>query len=189
MGVVGEAENSATAIRLAHELKPDVILIDVNMSGMNGIDTTRQISKALPNVKIVALSMYSQRTFATEMLRAGASGYVLKYHAFSELIKAIKAVVDDEIYLCPRTTNIIVGDYIQSRSGGGGSSDTSLTKRERDVLKLLADGKNTKQIALELHISTKTVDSHRRHIMSKLDLYSLPELTKHAVCCGLTSVE
>jgi DNA-binding NarL/FixJ family response regulator len=188
MEVVGEAEDSTTAIQLAYELKPDVILIDVNMSGINSIDTTRQISQEFPNIKIVALSIYPRKAFIAEMLRAGVSGYVLKNHIFSELLKAIKAVMADEIYLCPKTTSVIVGDYVQSRSGGGGSPDEPLTDRERKVLELLSDGKSSKEIAGIIDMSVKTVDARRRRIMQKLNVESVAELVKFAIRSGITSI-
>lgn len=188
MEVVGEAEDEATAIRLAHELKPDVVVIDINISGANGIRTTRHISQEAPGIKIVVLSMYPKKAFVAEMLRAGASGYVLKNHTFSELIKAINTVMADEIYLCPKTTSVVVGDYIQSRSGGGGSSDEPLTDKERKVLELLADGKPSKEIAMLIDMSVKTVDARRRRIMQKLNVESVAELVKFAIRSGITSI-
>jgi len=189
MEVVGEAGDGETAIRLAHELKPDVIVMDINMAAIDGINATRQIKNDLPDTKIVVLSMYAKKSFVEEMLKAGASAYVLKEHAFSELTRAINSVIADQMYLCSKATSIIVDSYIQHDSETAETSKTKLTDREREILKLLTDGKNTKQIALKLHISTKTVDTHRRNIMDKLDLYSLPELTKYAIRCGLASVE
>ncbi len=188
MEVVGEAKDGTEAIHLARELTPDVIIVDVNMSGMNGISDIRQISQELPDIKIVALSMYLRKAFVAEILSAGASGYVLKNHTFSELIKAIYAVMADEIYLCPKTTSIVVGDYVRSRSGGSGSSDEALTGRERKVLELLADGKSSKEIARIIEMSVKTIDARRRRIMQKLDVESVAELVKYAIRSGITSI-
>lgn len=199
MEVVGEARDSAEAVKISHELKPDVIVIDVNISGFNNIDSVRYISQELPNVKIVALSMYSRKSFISELLRAGVSGYVLKEHAFSELIKAIKVVMANEVYLCPKTISVVVGDYVRCRSGGSGSSDQNcfggsnpsdelLTDRERKVLELIADGKSSKEIARIIEMSVKTVDARRRRIMQKLGIESIAELVKYAIRLGITSI-
>lgn len=118
MEVVGEARDSAEVTQIARELKPNVIVVDINMSGLNDNGSVRHISQELPNVKIVVLSMYPRKAFVSEMLRAGVSGYVLKSHNFSELIKAVNTVMADNIYLCPKTTSVIVGDYVRCRSGG-----------------------------------------------------------------------
>lgn len=189
MEVIGEAENGREAVRFACELKPDIIVMDVNMPEMDGIDATCQIIAKIPDARIVALSMYPKKSFIEGMLRAGASAYVLKEKAFSELVKAIKTVLDGEIYLCPKATSIMVNSYIREKPKANDMSGTALTAREHEILSILAEGKNTKQIALELGISTKTVDTHRQRIMRKLDMQSLPELTKYAIRKGLTSLE
>ena len=199
MDVVGEAEFEAEAIELARELRPDVVILNVNMPSINGINTTQQISQELPEVKIIALSMCPRKDYVSVMLKAGVSGYVLKNHNFSELIKAIYAVVEGETYLCPKTTSIVIGDYVRSRSGGDGSSvrncpgagcssDEALTDRERKVLELLSDGKSSKEIARIIHKSVKTVDARRRRIMHKLDTESVTELVKYAIRTGITSI-
>ena len=189
MEVVGEAGDGREAVRLACELKPDIVVMDINMQEMDGIDATKQIVDKLPGTRIVVLSMYPKRSFIEGVLKAGASAYVLKDMAFSELVKAIKTVVDGEIYLCPKATGIMVNSYIRKEPEADNTFGAALTSREREILSILAEGKNTKQIALDLKISTKTVDTHRRHIMRKLDMQSLPELTKYAIRKGLTSLE
>lgn len=187
--VVGEAGDGAMAIRLARELKPDVIVMDVEMHGMDGIDATRWISQEIRDAKIVALSMYPKKSFVIEMLKAGAAGYILKEYAFSELVNAINTVMADEIYLCPKVASIVVGSYVRSQLEPGSSSGTLLTSREREVLKLLAEGKPSKEVALLLNVSIKTVDACRRLIMQKLNVRSVAELVKYAIREGLTSLD
>jgi DNA-binding NarL/FixJ family response regulator len=188
MEVVGEANDGLKAIELAKELEPDVVVMDVNMPGVDGADATRQIVSSQPNIRIVALSMHSKKGFIIEMLKAGASGYVLKENAFSELVNAINTVMGDEIYLSSKITRIVVDDYVQDRIGGD-SSKKMLTDRENEVLKLVGDGRSSKEISLQLDLSVKTIDACRRRIMSKLDIDSVAELVKYAIREGLTSLE
>jgi two-component system response regulator NreC len=188
MEVVGEARDGAEVIQIARELKSDVIVVDINMSGLNDIGSIRHISQELPNIKIIVLSMCPRKAFVSEMLRAGVSGYVLKSHNFSELIKAINTVMADNIYLCPKTTSVVVGDYVRNRSGGSGFSDEALTDRERKVLELLADGKSSREIARIIEMSVKTVDARRRRIMQKLGTESIAELVKYAIRLGVTTI-
>ncbi len=187
--VVGEAEDGRKTIELAQKLQPDIVIMDVSMPNLNGIEATHQISKTSPDIKIIALSIHSNRRFVCDMLRAGASGYILKECLFNELLLAIQTVIAGNRYLSPKVTGVVVDDYINHLSKTGDSSSATLTHREREVLQLLAEGKSTKQIASELHISTKTVEAGRRHIMQKLDMYSIAELTKYAVREGLTALE
>jgi len=187
--IVGEAEDCGTAAQIADKLKPDVITIGVNIGGSDNIETVRRFSQRCPEVKIVAHSMYLEKSFVTEMMRAGTCAYVHKEQAFAELVKAINAVLADQLYLCPKAANVVMNGYLTGLSKNNKGPDPSLTERERQVLKLLADGKSSKQIALQLHLSVKTVDTHRRQIMNKLGLYSLAELTKYAIRCGLTSLD
>ena len=189
MEVVGQAKNDATAIQLTLKLKPDVVVMSVEMHKTSGIEAVKQIKNDVPDTKIVAFTTCVQRGFIKETLKAKVSAYVLKEYPFSELARAVRTVMADEVYLSPEITSVIVANYIQDYSADSKSSDTPLTDMEREVLGMLADGKNTKQIAFKLHISTKTVETHRRNIMHKLKLYSLPELTKYAIRCGLTSVD
>ncbi len=189
MDVVGEAEDGATAIRLAHELTPDFIIMDVDMPGMNGIDATRRILPEMPNIKLVALSTYLKKAFIIEMLKAGASGYILKEQAFDELIEAIKTVISGETYLSTKATSIIVDDYVQSCNRRHAPSKKALTEREYEVLKLLVEGKPSKEIALLLDISIQAVDASRRRIMQKLDIQSFADLVKYAIRERLTSID
>jgi len=189
MEVVAEAEEGRTAVRLVRELVPNVVIMDVSMPDLNGMEATRQIVGEFPNVKIIALSMHSDSLFVTEMLRSGASGYLLKDCAFEELERAIRTVVADKTYLSPSISGLVVDDYLHRLSKADFSDSEVLTDREREVLQLMAEGKSTKQIALRLHISVKTVETHRRQIMNKLDIHTVAELTKYAIRKGLTSLE
>jgi len=189
MEVVAEAEEGRTAVRLARELVPNVVIMDVSMPDLNGMEATRQIVAEFPNIKIIALSMHSDSLFVTEMLRCGASGYLLKDCAFEELERAIRAVIADKTYLSPSISGVVVDDYLHRLSKTDFSDSQVLSDREREVLQLMAEGNSTKQIALKLHISNKTVETHRRQIMNKLDIHTVAELTKYAIRKGLTSLE
>jgi DNA-binding NarL/FixJ family response regulator len=189
MQVVGEAEDGPSTVRMAKELAPHVILMDIKMPVLNGIEATRQILTDLPDVKIIALSMYPDQRFVTNMLRSGARGYVLKDCAFEELIQAIRMVVANKTYLCPSVTEVVVKDYVNLNPSPNQNSFAVLTAREREVLRLLTEGRRTSQIAQLLEISVKTVDTHRQQIIHKLGIRSLAELTKYAIREGLTSLE
>jgi len=189
MEVVGEAEDGVTAVRLVRQLKPDVVIMDISMPNLNGIQATQLILSELPQTKIIALSMYWNKHFAAEMLKAGALGYVLKGHLFDELVRAINTVAQGGHYLSPQITDILVEDYVSGRQPPKDSGITGLTTRECCILQLIAEGKSTKEIAKALNISPKTADAGRRRIMEKLDLHSVAELTKYAIREGLTSLE
>ena len=189
MEVVGEAANGRSAVELAEKLRPDVVVMDVNMPDLNGIEATRQIVGRIEGIKVVALSMYSGREFVQDMLRAGVSGYILKESMPEELARAIRLVAAGKMYLDPEITDVAIDKCLESSAGGLHPSAEELSGREREVLQLLAEGKTTKQIAAALHLSTKTIDTHRRQIMKKLNIDSLPELTKYAIRSGLTSLE
>jgi DNA-binding NarL/FixJ family response regulator len=190
MQVVAEAEDGLTAVRMARELSPDVVIMDIAMPDLNGIGATKKIKAESPAVKIIALSMHSDRRFIAEMFRAGASGYLLKDHSFEELSTAIRVVVANRIYLSPSIAGIVIEDYIHQLQKDEGSSVTSvLTDREIEVLQMIAEGNSTKEIALRLHVSAKTVETHRRQIMEKLNIFSVAELTKYAIRQGLTTLE
>jgi len=188
MVVVAEAENGRTAVRLAKKLLPDVVVIDISMPDLNGIEATHQITDENPNVKIIALSMHSDRRFIAEMFRAGASGYLLKDSAFEELCHAIRSVINRETYLSPKIAGTIIRDYLR-KIPGKDSVFSVLTSWEREVLQLLAEGKTTKEMSHALNLSTKTVETYRQNIMDKLGIHSIAELTKYAIREGLTSIE
>jgi len=189
MEVVAEAEEGRAAVRLVREQLPDVVIMDVSMPDLNGMEAARRIVGRFPDVKIIALSMHSDSLFVTEMLKSGVSGYLLKDCAFEELARAIRAVVAGKAYLSPSISGIVVDDYVHRLSKADFSSSEPLTDREREVLQLIAEGESTKQIALKLHVSVKTVETHRRQIMNKLDIHTVAELTKYAIRKGLTSLE
>ncbi|MCX5635144.1 MAG: response regulator transcription factor [Planctomycetota bacterium] len=189
MSVVAEAEDGRTAVQMVEKLSPDVVIMDISMPDLNGIEATRQIISRNSKVKIIALSMHSDRLFVSEMLKSGACGYLLKDCAFEELARAIRAVVDGKTYLSPAISMVVVDDYLHHLSKTDSPTGQILTNREREVLQLMAEGKSTKQIALKLHISVKTVETHRRQMMDKLDIHTVAELTKYAIRKGLTSLE
>lgn len=185
--VLGEAEDGRMIQRMARELKPDVIIMDVAMPDLNGIEATRQIIAELPAVKIIALSMHDDRRFVLNMLKAGAAGYMLKDCAFQELAKAIRVVMSHRTFLSPEVADIVVKDYLSTTKPAESSAFNLLSPREREVLQLIAEGKTSALIGESLHISVKTVETHRQQIMVKLKLRSVAELTKYAIREGLTS--
>ena len=186
--IVGEAQDGRNAIELVHKLKPDIVITDIIMPNLNGVDATFQIVKQYPEIKVIALSGHSNHSFVTGMLKAGASGYVIKECLFEELLKAIDVVSRGGIYLSEKITSGIVSNYIQILSGTSDSPLQSFTEREREVLQLIAEGKSTKQIALELHVTTKAIEAQRRRIMEKLNSHNIADLVKCAIAGGLTSL-
>lgn len=189
MEVAGEADNGRRALELAQELSPEVVVMDISMPDLNGIEATRKLIAAQPQTKVVALSIHSDKRFVMRMFEAGASGYLLKECAFEELVSAIKEVVAGRTYVSPDIGGAILRDYVRQMALSGTAVLSTLTPREREVLQLLAEGKATKEIAAHINVSVKTVDTHRQHIMEKLDVHSIAELTKYAVREGLTSLE
>ncbi len=182
--VVGEAADGRTAVQMVRELKPDIILMDIGMPQLNGIEATRKITAEPLKTKVIALSMHSSERLVVEMLRAGASGYVLKLSAFDEVAQAVKAVVANKRYLSPGVAGVVI-DEIMRRDAPTQSAFSTLTAREREVLQLVAEGKNTKEIAYLLGISARTVDVHRKNVMNKLELGSVAELVRYALKEGL----
>jgi DNA-binding NarL/FixJ family response regulator len=183
--VVGEAADGRSAVRLAKQLMPDVIVMDIAMPDLNGIEATRQLTKAHPEIKIIALSMHADRRFANEMIRAGAQGYLVKDGAFEELAEAIRTVISGKAYLSPR----VADNYALAEGPTASSAFDRLSPREREVLQLMAEGRSTKEIAMDLTLSVKTIETHRRQFMEKLNLFSVAELTKYAIREGLTTLE
>lgn len=184
--VVGEASDGRQGVREAQRLHPHVVLMDISMPEMNGIEATQQIKQLLPDIRILVLTMHENEGYLFQGLRAGASGYILKEAADTELITAIRTVQSGKFYLSPLAQSIMVGDYLQRvRIGEEKDSYNDLTEREREILKLIAEGHTNNQIAEKLVISPKTVDTHRTHIMDKLNLHSRAELVKYAMRRGL----
>ena len=187
--VIAEADSGRGVIELCSQLHPDVVVIDISMPDLNGIDAARQITRQAPDIKVIALSMHSDKKYVKEMLAAGASGYLLKDAAFEELGMAIATVLKNKTYLSPQITDTVVKDYVNENVPQNSIASTALSAREREVLQLISEGKNTQHIALALSLSEKTVAAHRSHIMHKLRVKSVAELTKIAVREGLTFVE
>ena len=184
--IVGEAGNGRDAVRLCRELLPDIVITDVAMPELNGIEAARLILEQSPRTRIIVVSMHSSRRFVVGMLKAGAVGYLLKDCAFQELSSAITAVLDHKVYLSPAIAGILV-DQVTSQAGIDRAELPGLTPREIEVLQLLTEGKKASEIANRLHLSVKTVQTHRRNIMEKLDLHNLADLTRYAIQKGLVS--
>jgi DNA-binding NarL/FixJ family response regulator len=185
--VVAEADDGAGAVEAARTQKPDIVVIDVSMPGMNGLDATLRITAEAPDAKVLCLSMHSDRRFVDAALRSGARGYLLKECAIEELVSAIHAVAAGQIYVSPRLADTVLAGY--RVNGSERSALDLLTPREREVLQLLAEGHSAKDIAARLYVSVKTIGTHREHLMQKLDTSSLAGLTKFAIREGLTSAE
>jgi len=168
---------------------PALVIMDLMMPDLNGIDATRQIMQRAPQTRVLALSAYADRRMIGEVLKAGACGYLLKDAAFDELADAIRTTATKKVYLSPKIAAELVDDYVRMSKDPAASVFESLSPREREVLQLIAEGQATKQAAACLHVSVKTVETHRRSIMTKLDIHSVAELTKYAIREGLTSVE
>jgi DNA-binding NarL/FixJ family response regulator len=185
--VVAEVEDGVGAVEAALAQKPDVVVIDVSMPGMNGLDATLRITAEAPEVKVLCLSMHSDRRFVDAALRSGARGYLLKECALEELVSAVHAVVAGQIYVSPRLGDAVLAGY--RAEGSAPSALDLLTPREREVLQLLSEGHSAQDIAARLYVSVKTVGTHREHLMQKLGTRSLAGLTKFAIREGLTSAE
>ena len=188
MDVVGQAEDGWAAVQLAQELRPDVVVIETSMPNLNGIEATRQITAELPETKVLAVSACTDRRSVCEMLKAGASGYLPKRCAFQELVAAIDSIMSDHTYLSSHVSGLVVNEYLHSTNEHGESTGTTLTNRESEVLRLIAEGKPTKLIARALRVSPKTVQWHRSQLMKKLSIESVAELVKYAITEGLTTV-
>jgi len=189
MEVIAQAADGRSTVELTRELSPDMVIMDIGMPDLNGIEATRQIVRDFPQVKVIGLSMHSGKKFVIEMLKAGASGYLLKDCALEELTTAIQTVAAGKIYLSPSITDVVVENYVRNSTEKERSAFSLLSQKEREVLQLMAEGKTTKQIGLHLHISPKTVEGHRLRLMAKLKMDSVAKLTKYAIQEGLTSPE
>ena len=186
--VVAEAENGREAIKLCRELLPNIVIMDITMPDLNGMDATRQIVEECPGTKVIILSVHSEQRFVAEVIKAGASGYILKDCDFNEIISAIDTVSSDRIYLCSPIATVVRNDYLKHLTKAETESSSALTAREREVLQLIAEGKSTKEIAFSFHLSVKTVEAHRQRIMEKLEIRNIADLTKYAIREGLTSL-
>lgn len=186
--VIGQAKDGHSTIDMVRELLPDVVVMDIGMPDLNGVEATRIITKDYPQVKVVGLSMHSSDKYIREMFRAGASGYLLKNCPFEELVEAIKTVFGGKTFISPSISDTVIKEYA-STGNKEKSAFSILSQREREVLQQFAEGKTTKQIGLCLHISPKTVEAHRLRIMNKLDIDNIAQLTKYAIQEGLTELE
>jgi DNA-binding NarL/FixJ family response regulator len=187
MQILAIAGNGQTAVRLAGELRPDVVVMDVRLPGLNGIEATRKILSTQPRARIIGLSGYTDRQTVLAMIKAGARGYVVKDAAFGELVLAIQAVVSGKMYLSPGITSVMLEELIAPAHADGGAAGLLLSRREEEVLRLAVDGFSSKDIADHLGLSPKTIETHRARIMKKLGLKSFADLVKYAVREGLTS--
>lgn len=181
--VVAEAENGREAVLKAKAERPDVVIMDVSMPEMNGIEATRRLTAECPEVKVIALSMSFEPRFVREMMEAGACGYVLKGAAFQDVVRALRASLSNQTYFSPEVAERARTGYPAQVRREGGLSD-----REREVVQLVSEGKTSREIAWILHVSVKTVEAHRQHVMKKLGVRSVPELTRYAIREGLTSL-
>jgi two-component system, NarL family, response regulator NreC len=188
MEIVGEASNAEEAITAVQKLKPDVVLMDVVMPGLSGIEATRRIREVCPETNVLALTMHEDEQYFFEMLHAGASGYVPKRAAPDDLLSAIRVVSRGQVFLYPSVAKMLVKDFVQRGGGESPPAHEQLTPREREVLTYIAEGYTNREIADELSISPKTVDRHRENIMAKLDLHGRVALVKYAIEKGMISV-
>lgn len=186
--VIGEAGNGRTIVKMVEDLSPDVVLMDISMPQLNGIEATHQIKDLSGSTRVIALSMHADRLFVQGVLKAGAAGYLLKDSAFDDLAQAVRAIFNGKMYLSPGVAGVVVEGFLNT-NGEPAKDEVGLTPREREVLQLVAEGVATRDIATQLHISVKTVETHRRALMKKLDLFTVAELTKYAIRNGLTRLE
>jgi DNA-binding NarL/FixJ family response regulator len=184
--VIAEAENGTDTVQLVREHQPDLVVMDISMPGLNGIEATRKIIADFPWIRVIGLSQHTELRFVSEMMRVGASGYLPKKCAARELVQAVHAVLSGGIYLSPEIAGAVVGDYLQNREPDQGTVFNQLSPREREVLQLISEGHSMKEIAAQLHVSHRTANTHREHIMEKLAIDNLADLVKYAIREGIT---
>ena len=188
--VVGEAANGREAVAQASALKPDIVVMDHTMPLLNGLEATRQLRKALPDVRVLILTMHTNEEYVFQFLQAGAAGYLVKQTAPTDLITAIRTIYAGDSFLSPKISKAVIDEYVRSSEASGRASlENVLTEREREVLQLVAEGLSNQEIAGQLHISAKTVGVHRLNLMQKLDLHNLADLTEYAIRAGIISVD
>lgn len=194
--VVAEASDGREALRLIKTYQPDVVLMDIAMAGLNGLEATARVTKEFPTVRVIILSMHSNEEYVAQALRAGAAGYLLKDAVAAELELAVTAVARGETYLSPVVSKHVIADYLRrvggrKTSGGGGATSASelLTPRQREILQLIAEGRSTKEIASILHLSVKTVETHRTQLMARLDIHDVAGLVRYAIRIGLVALD
>jgi len=188
--VIGDAEDGREAVRKVEQLRPDVVVMDISMPGLTGLEATRQIKKRFPETRVVVLSMHTAEEYVAKLLRSGASGYVVKHAAPAELALAIQSADRGELFLSPSVARHVVKRFVEEAEAGMHKDRyDKLTEREREVLQLIAEGHPNREIARLLHISTKTVESHKAHLMDKLDIHSTAELTRYAIHKGVITLE
>ncbi|MHC4855324.1 MAG: response regulator [Planctomycetota bacterium] len=185
--VVGQAADGRRALEMASQLKPDIIIMDVGMPNLNGVDATKQLLSMNPELKIMALSTHSDGAIVAKMIKAGAKGYILKESAFEELVEGLNTLQDGRTFLCNKISKVVFSDYVDLVTNPKVMDGDGLSGREREVLQLVAEGHTTKQIAEILNLSTKTIDSHREHIMEKLGIRNVAGLTRYAIRQGMTT--
>lgn len=186
--IVGEADNGREAVQFAEELHPDIIVMDIGMPKLNGIEATRKITERNRRAKVIALSIHSDRRFIRNMFKAGAKGYLLKECAVDELIDAVQTVYDDKVYISSHVSSTLIEDYVRELNVPLPNVEVELLDREREILQLMAEENNTKEIASQLNLSVKTVDHYRRQLMEKLDIHSVAGLVKYAIREGIISL-
>ena len=188
ISIVGEASTGEEALRKALKLKPDVILMDINMPGMSGLEASRRLRKSVPETKILALTMHENREYILEMSQLGARGYVFKDSPPSELLRAIEAVHAGEFFFSPRASQYLLKAFLQNEQESLNATSMNLSEREKDVLQLIAEGLKTREIAKRLGVTDRTIETYRRRLMSKLSVHSVAGLIKHAIAKGIVKI-
>jgi two-component system response regulator NreC len=187
--VVGESADGRETVKKATELKPDIILMDIAMANLNGLEATKQIKKVLPETKVIMLTMHKNEEYVLQSFQAGASGYILKEGAVEELVSAIRSIHQDKSFLSPTVSKTLVDAYLRKMETGKTETPFDLlTDREREVLQLIAEGYTNREVAKQLFISVKTVEAHRAHIMQKLNIHDIAKLVKYAIQKGLVDL-